>query len=286
VRGIENRLSADFWRPALYFMNNENCERVRVRLKPHYDIIVGSGILKSVGAITRTALGETSRRIVLISNQKVVSLLGKPILAGLAENNFKTKVFLIGDGERHKSFRTLQRALSFLASLGLERSDAIVALGGGVVGDLAGLASALYLRGIALIQVPTTLLAQIDASVGGKTAVNLPQGKNLVGAFHQPRAVIIDTDTLRTLPKRELTSGWCEAIKQGAVGSRSLFGETRCVLEMNFSGLLKNSLSLWERAGVRASSERSGGVLSGSRSRSHLTRSQKGEGTSTTAWFL
>jgi len=113
----------------------------------------------------------------------------------------------------------------------LERSDAVVALGGGVVGDLAGFAAAVYLRGIAFVQVPTTLLAQIDSSVGGKTGVNTSAGKNLVGAFHQPAAVLIDTETLRTLPPRELTAGWCEAIKQGAVGDRKLFGRTRKFLE-------------------------------------------------------
>jgi 3-dehydroquinate synthase len=102
----------------------------------------------------------------------------------------------------------------------------VVALGGGVVGDLAGFAAAVYLRGIAFVQVPTTLLAQIDASVGGKTAVNTREGKNLIGAFHQPRAVVISTETLQTLPSRELTAGWCEAIKQGAVGDRRLFDKT------------------------------------------------------------
>jgi 3-dehydroquinate synthase len=130
------------------------------------------------------------------------------------------------EGERHKSLRSLEQALKFLAESGLERGDVVLALGGGVVGDLAGFAAATYLRGIAFVQVPTTLLAQIDASVGGKTGVNLPAGKNLIGAFHQPRLVIIDTQTLRTLPRRELTSGWCEAVKQGAVGSRKLFDHT------------------------------------------------------------
>jgi 3-dehydroquinate synthase len=102
----------------------------------------------------------------------------------------------------------------------------VVALGGGVVGDLSWFAAAAYLRGIAFVQMPTTLLAQIDASSGGKTGVNLPAGKNLVGAFHQPQLVLIDTETLRTLPRREFTSGWCEAVKQGAVGSRKLFDQT------------------------------------------------------------
>jgi 3-dehydroquinate synthetase len=132
----------------------------------------------------------------------------------------------MNDGERHKNLRTLERALEFFSLSGLERSDAVIALGGGVVGDLAGFAAAVYLRGIPFIQVPTTLLAQVDASVGGKTAVNLAAGKNMAGAFHQPRAVLIDTRTLSTLPRRELTAGWCEAVKQGAIGNRPLFDQT------------------------------------------------------------
>src|SRR3989440_11627573 len=122
--------------------------------------------------------------------------------------------------------RSLEQALKFFSESGLERNDAVIAVGGGVVGDLAGFAAATYLRGVAFINVPTTLLAQIDASVGGKTGINTAAGKNLVGAFHQPRLVLIDTDTLQTLPPRELTAGWCEAIKQGAVGDRKLFDRT------------------------------------------------------------
>jgi 3-dehydroquinate synthase len=135
------------------------------------------------------------------------------------------------DGEKHKSLRSLESALAFLSSAKLERQDAVVALGGGVVGDLAGFAAAIYLRGIAYLQVPTTLLAQVDASVGGKTAVNSISGKNTIGAFHHPRHVVIDTATLRTLPQRELTSGLCECIKQGAVGSRRLFENTLRLLK-------------------------------------------------------
>jgi 3-dehydroquinate synthase len=207
--------------------------RVSVRLKQSsccYDIIVGPGVLDRVGEEARSRLGQRARSAVVISNRKVMSLYGKPVTESLSRSDFKVTTFLIGDGERYKAFATLQRALSFFATVGLERSDMVVALGGGVVGDLAGLAAALYLRGIPYIQVPTTLLAQIDASVGGKTAVNLPQGKNLVGAFHQPRAVIVDIKTLCTLLQRELTAGWCEALKQGAVGRRSLFQQTRRLL--------------------------------------------------------
>src|SRR6185295_6203160 len=143
---------------------------------------------------------------------------------------FRTTTWLMPEGERHKSMKSLTRALAFLVESEVERGDVVIALGGGVVGDLAGFAAATYLRGVAFVQVPTTLLAQIDASVGGKTGVNLAAGKNLVGAFHQPHLVLIDTDTLRTLPRREFTSGWCEAVKQGAVGSRKLFDQTRRLL--------------------------------------------------------
>ena len=132
----------------------------------------------------------------------------------------------MSDGERYKTASTFARLLAFLSESGLERSDAVVALGGGVVGDLAGFAAAVYLRGIAFLQVPTTLLAQVDASVGGKVAVNTSAGKNLIGAFHHPRAVLIDTDTLHSLPPREMTAGWCESVKQGAAGDRHLFDET------------------------------------------------------------
>lgn len=215
-------------------MNHKQISRrVSVRLRQSnccYDILVGPGALDHVGEEARSGLGQRARSAVVISNRKVMSLYGNRVTESLSRSDFKVTTFLIGDGERYKCFATLQRALSFFATVGLERSDMVVALGGGVVGDLAGLAAALYLRGIPYIQVPTTLLAQIDASVGGKTAVNLPQGKNLVGAFHQPRAVIVDIETLYTLPQRELTAGWCEALKQGAVGSRSLFQQTRRLL--------------------------------------------------------
>jgi 3-dehydroquinate synthase len=135
------------------------------------------------------------------------------------------------EGERYKSFDVLERAVNFLGESRLERNDVVVALGGGVVGDLAGFAAATYLRGISLVQVPTTLLAQIDSSVGGKTGINLPFGKNMVGAFHQPSAVLIDTETLASLPRRELVSGFCEMVKQSLVASPKLFATTIMVLK-------------------------------------------------------
>jgi 3-dehydroquinate synthase len=130
------------------------------------------------------------------------------------------------EGERYKSFRSLEKAVTFLSENHFERDDLVLALGGGVVGDLAGFAAAIYLRGVPLVQVPTTLLSQIDSSVGGKTGINLATGKNLVGAFHQPASVFIDTETLVSLPPRELVSGFCEMVKQALIADRSLFEMT------------------------------------------------------------
>ena len=204
-------------------------QSVRVRLRAQrsqYEIVIGEGTLAALGEIARRTLPEAARNLAVISNQKVFGLYGQEALRSLRAAGLTPKLWLMKEGERHKNLRTLGHALEFLSEARLERSDGVVALGGGVVGDLAGMASALYLRGLAFLQVPTTLLAQIDASVGGKTGVNLDAGKNLAGTFQQPKAVLIDTRTLATLPRRELTAGWCEAVKQGAAGSRPLFDKT------------------------------------------------------------
>ena len=207
--------------------------RVEVRLKGgrSYPVEVGAGSLSSLGAVARAHLAAEARRVALVSNRRVFELYGERAVESLRGAGFWVARWMMGDGERFKTLRTAERALGFLSESRLERGDAVVALGGGVVGDLAGFAAAVYLRGVRFVQVPTTLLAQIDSSVGGKTGVNTRAGKNLVGAFHQPAAVLIDTETLRTLPPRELTAGWCEAIKQGAVGDRKLFERTRKFLE-------------------------------------------------------
>ena len=206
----------------------ETVRRVRVGLgaRDGYEIEIGPGLLGRLGAAARASLSPHARRVALVSNARVFGLYGERAVRSLGEAGFDVSRWLMGEGERYKTLRTAERALAFLSAAKLERSDAVVALGGGVVGDLAGFAAALYLRGVAFVQVPTTLLSQIDSSVGGKTGVNTPAGKNLVGAFHQPRAVVVDTDTLRTLPSRELTAGWCEAVKQGAAGDRRLFDQT------------------------------------------------------------
>ncbi|HZT59393.1 MAG TPA: 3-dehydroquinate synthase [Pyrinomonadaceae bacterium] len=208
-------------------------KRVAVRLGGGrgYSVEIGAGALAELGRVARASLSADARRVALVSNPRVFALYGGRAVESLRAAGLDVAHWLMGDGERFKSLRTAERALEFLSASKLERSDAVVALGGGVVGDLAGFAAAVYLRGVAFVQVPTTLLAQIDSSVGGKTGVNTRAGKNLVGAFHQPAAVVVDTETLRTLPARELTAGWCEAIKQGAVGDEKLFERTRKFLE-------------------------------------------------------
>jgi 3-dehydroquinate synthase len=211
-------------------------QRVRVLLRQRraeYEITVEAGALEHLGHLARRALSPHARRILIVSNEKVFNLYGERARRSLRAAGFNVTHWLMKDGERYKNAATLEGALRSLSDIGLERTDAIVALGGGVVGDLAGFAAAVYLRGIAFLQVPTTLLAQVDASVGGKVGINTRAGKNLIGAFHHPRAVVVDPDTLQTLPPRELTAGWCESIKQGAAGSRRLFKETCRFLQLH-----------------------------------------------------
>jgi 3-dehydroquinate synthase len=217
---------------------------VRLSARKHnYEIEIGAGILATLGDAARALLGSGLRRVAVISNAAVFNRYGQGVLKSLKAEKFKVVHWLMPEGERHKTLRSLEQALAFMSEARLERSDAVVALGGGVVGDLAGLAAATYLRGIPLIQVPTTLLAQIDSSVGGKTAVNLSSGKNLVGVFHQPSLVMIDTDTLHTLPRRELTAGRCEAVKQGALAGRQLFDQTVNYLKGRGSGDLNELIA-------------------------------------------
>ena len=189
-----------------------------------YEIVIDD--LARAGKWARKCLGKDAAKLVVVSNPTVFALYGKQAEQRLRSAGFSVSHFLMKDGERYKNLRTTEAALKFFTHAQLSRTDAVVALGGGVVGDLAGFAAATYLRGIPFLQVPTTLLAMIDSSVGGKTGVNTSFGKNLVGTFHQPRGVLVDTDIMRTLPGRELTAGFCEAIKQGAVGGRSLLDQT------------------------------------------------------------
>ena len=190
------------------------------------EINIGYGIRRNLKKLVLRTFGQFPGKSILISNKRVFRLYGLEVMADLKTVDTKVFPWLIPDGERYKSFRTFESAVNTFAEIGVERNDLVIALGGGVVGDLAGFAASTYLRGVRLLQMPTTLLAQIDSSIGGKTAINLTAGKNLVGTFYQPDAVCIDTQTLGSLPARELVSGFCEMVKQALVASPELFEQT------------------------------------------------------------
>ncbi len=187
-----------------------------------YAITIAEGALGRTGEIARQAFGQRVRRVALVSDRTVHHLHGSAVERALRQAGLEPLPCLIAPGERAKTLRTAERIWSFLIAERFERGEGIVALGGGVVGDLAGFVAATYQRGIPVVQLPTTLLAQIDSSVGGKTAVNHPLGKNLIGAFHQPSAVIIDPVVLTTLPRREFQAGLYEAIKYGIIRDAAL----------------------------------------------------------------
>ena len=184
-----------------------------------YPIAIGRGALAEVASM----LPPRTSRVVVVTNAVVAAHHLAALRAGLDRAGAPVDVVMLPDGEAHKSFDTLRDLVTRLLELRADRSSVLVALGGGVVGDLAGFAAAIYQRGIAHVQVPTTLLAQVDSSVGGKTAVNHPLGKNMIGAFHQPAGVAIDTACLATLPSRELVAGLAEVVKYGAIRDAAFF---------------------------------------------------------------
>jgi 3-dehydroquinate synthase len=205
-----------------------------------YPIHIGAGLLGRAGEL----LGERPARAIVVTNPVVAAHHLASLQSALAASGIRCESLLVPDGEAHKDWATLYDVHTRLLELGAERSTLLVALGGGVIGDLAGFAAATYQRGMPLVQVPTTLLAQVDSSVGGKTAVNHPLGKNMVGAFYQPSAVIIDTATLSTLPEREYLAGVAEVIKYGAACDVRLFEW----LEANMDRLLAREPSAVEHA--------------------------------------
>ncbi len=194
---------------------------VTVSASRTYSVKIGAGLLCSLGEEIR-ALGGV-QKVCIVSDSTVFSLYGAQSQASLEAAHLECTHFFFPAGEESKNGTTLLQLLNYLAGQGLTRSDLIVALGGGVVGDLAGFAAAVYLRGIRFIQVPTTLLAAVDSSVGGKTAIDLPAGKNLAGAFCQPSLVLCDTDTLQTLPPEVFRDGCAETIKYGILYDPELF---------------------------------------------------------------
>lgn len=195
--------------------------KITVNASRVYDIIIEKGILDRAGEITAEVISPCAAAILTDSN--VAPLYAERLEKSLRASGFSAVRFTIPAGEASKSAESYLSFLNFLADHGITRSDCIFALGGGVVGDLAGFAAATYLRGIKFVQIPTTLLAMVDSSVGGKTAIDIPAGKNLVGAFYQPSLVLCDCGTLSTLPENVFSDGCAEVIKYGIINDKSLF---------------------------------------------------------------
>ncbi len=198
----------------------ERTLRVGLRRRA-YDIVIRRGALKESGKLLAEAFSD-AKNIILITNTKVGPLYVEEVRAGIEWAGADVNVIDVPVGERYKSLKTAAKLYGRLLELGADRSSAIVALGGGVIGDLAGFVAATYMRGIPFAQIPTSLLAQVDSSVGGKTAVNHPQAKNIIGAFYQPKLVIIDPDVLTTLPPREFRAGLSEIIKYAFIAGGEL----------------------------------------------------------------
>lgn len=199
------------------------CQTVKVGLgKRSYDIVIGPGCLHRMGQYLQS-LG-LSGTVGVVTNPTLARLYGASLKQAIVKAGFACHVISIPEGERTKTLRWVSSILDELVKRRLERRSALIALGGGVIGDVTGFAASMYLRGIPFIQVPTSLVAQVDSSVGGKTGVNHPSGKNLIGAFYQPALVVSDTDTLQTLPKREWLAGLAEVIKYGVIADKSFFG--------------------------------------------------------------
>jgi len=204
--------------------------QVWVELGPaSYPIIIGSGLLSRLGEMVAERV--SGRRCLLITNPTVGQHYAEPARASLEAAGMQVTMGVIPDGEEFKTLETAGKLFSAAVEGKLERDCPVIALGGGVVGDVAGFVAATYMRGVPLVQVPTSLLAQVDSSVGGKVAVNHPAGKNLIGAFYQPRLVLIDLNTLRTLPQREMRAGMAEVIKYGVIWDREFFSFLETALE-------------------------------------------------------
>ena len=196
-------------------------KKLKVKINKGYDILIEKGIINHCGNYIKPI--SKAKKICLVSDTNVYPIYKDRIIKSLQENGFEVIPYIFEAGEASKTITTVMEIVECMAQNGLTREDLVVALGGGVCGDMAGFAAAIYLRGIEFVQIPTSLLAQVDSSVGGKTAVDLPQGKNLCGAFHQPCIVLIDPDTLQTLTPKYFSDGMAEAIKMGCIKSKSLF---------------------------------------------------------------
>lgn len=228
-----------------------------------YPIIIEKGYLAKVGQDLK--MRQVGNRYCIIADDRVADLYGRTLLQGLTDAGVKAELITFPQGEANKTLATVAALASKLARLGFDRKDAIIALGGGVSGDIAGFVASSYMRGIPFVQIPTTLLAQVDSSVGGKTGVDLPEGKNLVGAFYQPKVVYIDIDVLQTLPAEELLGGLAEVIKYGVIRDRDFFEFLRknrvAILQLDSDCISKMICTCCEiKAQVVSEDEREGDV--------------------------
>jgi 3-dehydroquinate synthase len=269
---------------------------IRVELSANpYPIAIGAGSLSQLGALIREQGIRAGTKVLVVSNPVVQGFYGATALTSLEAAGFESTLLVIEAGEDQKTPATVGLIHDAAFERRLERGSLIVALGGGVVGDMAGFAAASWLRGIAVVQVPTTLLAMVDAAIGGKTGVNHPGGKNLIGAFHQPRLVLIDPDTLATLPPREFRAGMAEVIKYGVISDAALFSELEAAAQRDPAAglasleavgpvLLQRLLerSAATKAQVVAADEREGGlraILNYGHTLGHVVETLSGYGT-------
>jgi 3-dehydroquinate synthase len=239
--------------------------RIKINLPDRsYEAIISSGLLLQAGHHLRRLLG-TGKSLFVITVAPVRKRWSKKLTDSLAAAGFSAKILEMPDGERHKNVATVEALAEKLTRLGAERNAVILAFGGGVVGDVAGMLASVYMRGVDVVQIPTTVLAQVDASIGGKTGVNLRTGKNLLGTFHQPLAVLIDPSVLTTLPEREFRAGLYESAKCGVIGNPELF---RRLERVQVKALRKDAAALqWViaesvrlKAKVVSADEREGGL--------------------------
>ncbi|MBN2711740.1 MAG: 3-dehydroquinate synthase, partial [Planctomycetes bacterium] len=228
-----------------------------------YDILIGPGLIEDLGQKIKATLSPS--KVCIITDANVGAHYGKKVRDSLKAAGYEADIITVPPGEDSKSISRLTLIYDELLTRKLDRKSCIIALGGGVVGDLAGFAAATYMRGIPFVQVPTSMLAMVDSSNGGKTGINHPLGKNMIGSFHQPSMVVIDTDTLKTLPKAELLSGLAEVIKHGMIRDREYLelvdGNAQSILDLE-SGIIESVIhgSCVIKGTVVTEDEREGGI--------------------------
>ncbi len=213
---------------------------INVNTSKPYNVHIGSGLLEGVGE--KIAEITKAKRIMVVSDDVVFPLYGERLMTSL--KGFECETFIYKNGEERKRLSTVENLLEQMASANFTRTDLVVALGGGVCGDMAGFAAAVFARGIDYVQIPTTLLAAVDSSVGGKTAVDLSHGKNLCGAFHQPRLVLCDTDTLKTLKELDIQNGLAEMLKYGVICDRDLFEKVKSYKQNDIEELIARCVEI------------------------------------------